>query len=175
MVQEEHREAHIPTQQPPARQAPWVPASDVDPRRPSGASLAAGEGSGSAVRLIGRVQDRRTFIEMRRSGLRLRSPSVSLSYVGALDQGAQPPRLALAVSKKVGNAVERNLLRRRIRSAFRELAGDPTVDLPPGAYLLSAHPTALTSTFEGLTMELRQLVVRLEALVAREPARSTDG
>ena len=175
MVQEAQSEAHIPTQQPPTRQASRVPTSDVHPRRPSGAPLASPQGPGSSVGLIGRVQDRRTFIDMRRSGLRLRSSSVSLSYLGTPDQGARPPRLALAVSKKVGNAVERNLLRRRIRSAFRELAGDPTLDLPPGAYLLSAHPTALTSTFEGLTMELRQLVVRLEALVARQSARPTDG
>ncbi len=175
MVQEAQREAHLSTQQPSARQAPRVPAPDVQPGRPSGASLAAHQGTSPPLGLIWRVQDRRTFIEMRRSGLRVRSSSIGLSFLATSDHREMPPRLALAVPKKVGNAVERNLLRRRIRSAFHALTSDPVVEIPSGAYLLSVRPDALTSTFEGLTMELRQLLMRLAALVARQPARPTDG
>ena len=100
---------------------------------------------------------------------------ISLSFVPTEPGLATPPRLAFAVSKKVGNAVERNRLRRRFRAAFQVLTGDPTVTVPSGAYLISARPDALTSTFEGLTMELRQLLLRLESLVARTSARPSDG
>ena len=100
---------------------------------------------------------------MRRSGIRVRSSAISLSFLATPDRPGDPPRLAFAVSKKVGNAVERNRLRRRLRSAFRALTADAGVTLPSGAYLLSAHSDALTSSFEGLTMDLRQLLRRLEA------------
>jgi ribonuclease P protein component len=47
------------------------------------------------------------------------------------------PRLGLAVSRKLGGAVVRNRLKRRLRAAFEELA--PRV--PPGAdYVLVARP-----------------------------------
>ena len=38
------------------------------------------------------------------------------------DDGDDPPRLACAVSRKVGSAVVRNRVRRRLRAAFEELA-----------------------------------------------------
>ena len=47
------------------------------------------------------------------------------------------PRLGLAVSRKVGGAVVRNRLKRRLRAAFTELAGS----LGPGSdYVLVARP-----------------------------------
>lgn len=174
VVQEAHREAHLSAQQPSARQAPRVPAPDVDPGRPSGAAFAPSQGTPSAVGLTWRVRDRRTFIEMRRAGLRARSSLLSVNFL-AEPRSDAPPRLAFAVSKKAGNAVQRNLLRRRLRAAFQILVADPEVHVPSGAFLLSARSNALTSTFEELTMELRQLVRRLETLAARRTATATDG
>jgi ribonuclease P protein component len=47
------------------------------------------------------------------------------------------PRLGLAVSRQLGNAVERNRLKRRLRAAFDAVAGE----LPPGHdYVLIARP-----------------------------------
>ena len=100
---------------------------------------------------------------------------MTLTYLADPDRPGDPPRLAFAVPRKVGNAVERNRLRRRLRAAFQALTGDPGAALPSGAYLLSARSDALTSSFEELTMDVRQLLLRLEALTARQAARPSNG
>ena len=47
------------------------------------------------------------------------------------------PRVGLAVSRKVGGAVARNRLKRRLRSAWDEVAADARTD---SDYVLSARP-----------------------------------
>ena len=50
------------------------------------------------------------------------------------DPAATPPRVAYAVCRAVGNAVERNRVRRRLRALARSHAAE----LAPGWYLLGA-------------------------------------
>jgi len=53
-------------------------------------------------------------------------PLVVFGFKADLDQ----PRLGLAVSRRVGNAVKRNLIKRRLREAFRQSQHElPTIDL----------------------------------------------
>ena len=64
---------------------------------------------------------------------------------------APPPsraRFAWAVSRKVGGAVVRNRLRRRLREAVEALARADQV--PPGAYLVSVAPEAAALPYEEL-------------------------
>src|SRR4028118_909668 len=56
-------------------------------------------------------------------------------------------RLGLSVSKKVGNAVVRNTLRRRMREIFAVSAGDAGGHLD---LVISARPAAREATFEEL-------------------------
>ena len=49
-----------------------------------------------------------------------------------------PPRVAYAVGRSAGPAVQRNRLRRRLRAVVADLAHD----LAPGAYLVAAGPEA---------------------------------
>ena len=64
---------------------------------------------------------------------------------------AQPPRVGFVVSKAVGNAVVRNKVRRRLRSALRGYL--PT--LPGGSLLVvRAHPQAATARQADLAAEL---------------------
>jgi ribonuclease P protein component len=51
---------------------------------------------------------------------------------------ALPPRVAYAVGRRVGGAVQRNRLRRRLRA----IVGQLTPQLQPGDYLFSAAPRA---------------------------------
>jgi ribonuclease P protein component len=67
---------------------------------------------------------------------------VTYSPVGAAPQ----PRVAYAVGKRVGGAVKRNHLRRRLRAAVAEVAAE----VPPGAYLVAAGPEAGGIGFEEL-------------------------
>ncbi len=67
-----------------------------------------------------------------------------------------PPRVAYAVGRPVGSAVERNRLRRRLRAVVS--ASGPA----PGAYLVSAGPGARDLGFE----ELRTTVAKAMSLAA---------
>jgi ribonuclease P protein component len=60
---------------------------------------------------------------------------------------ARPPRVAYAVARKVGSAVDRNRIRRRLRAAVSERA----VEFHDGgAYLLEAGRAVLTTDFAEL-------------------------
>ncbi len=67
------------------------------------------------------------------------------------------PRLGLAVSRKVGNAVRRNLVKRRVREYFRaNRAGiEPGIDL-----VFVAKPGAAELEWDALVAELEQLLQR---------------
>ena len=64
-----------------------------------------------------------------------------MTWVPAVADGAgvaagEPARVAFAIGRRVGGAVERNRLRRRLRAALAE------TELAPGSYLVSAGPEA---------------------------------
>lgn len=62
-----------------------------------------------------RIRRRREFLSLGRSGEKRRTASfVLISQANAME-----PRLGITVSRKVGGAVTRNLLKRRIREVFR--------------------------------------------------------
>lgn len=63
-----------------------------------------------------------------------------------------PPRVGLTVTKKIGAAVERNRIKRRLREALRRslpLAGRPGFD-----YVVLARREVLTVPFDELVAEL---------------------
>jgi ribonuclease P protein component len=96
---------------------------------------------------LGRVRDQRTFRALRRAGRRGRSGPITVTALvdTAPDEGA---RMAFAVGRRVGPAVVRNRVRRRLRAIARDL------DLAPGAYLVSAAPEAATLEFTDLGRHL---------------------
>lgn len=58
-------------------------------------------------------------------------------------------RVAFGVSRKVGNAVVRNRLRRQLRSIMRDLDRGPD-GLAAGTYLITARPEAAETSYAGL-------------------------
>ena len=67
------------------------------------------------------------------------------------------PRLGLSVSKKVGTAVKRNTVRRRLKEMFRSSAKR----LPDNLDLvISARPAAAEASFEELNEEFLRCVHR---------------
>lgn len=64
----------------------------------------------------------------------------------------RPPRVAYAVGRKVGPAVVRNRVRRRLRVVVAELAAGG--GLAPGDYLVAASPAAASTTFATLRAEM---------------------
>ena len=69
------------------------------------------------------------------------------------------PRLGLSVSKKVGSAVKRNKVRRRLKEVFRSSMERISEDLD---FVISARPAAAEATFEELNEEFLRSLHRFD-------------
>lgn len=67
-----------------------------------------------------------------------------------------PPRVGFTVTRRQGNAVERNRMRRRLREAVR-LAGAPLMQ-PGHDYVLVARRDSLHASFSRLTSALKERI-----------------
>jgi ribonuclease P protein component len=147
-------EANISAEHPQAVQEARFSAPYGDPRRAGDLEGPPPEGPASPVGLIRPIRDRATFDALR-SGRRVRSGALTVSFIEG--NPAEPPRVAYAIGRKVGGAVERNRLRRRLRAVVREHASR----LRPGAYLIAAAPMAARMPFGELQATL---IKTLEAM-----------
>ena len=73
-------------------------------------------------------------------------------------------RVAYAIGKKTGKAVQRNRLRRRLRAIFRETAAENLDFLPPGDYLVrvAAPESSYHRLREDVASTLKQLLEAAE-------------
>jgi ribonuclease P protein component len=76
--------------------------------------------------------------------------------------GSGEVRVAFAIGRKVGPAVVRNRLRRRLRAAMRELDRS-TGGVPTGAYLVTLRPEAARAGYRELHDDLGRAVAALRA------------
>jgi ribonuclease P protein component len=110
-----------------------------------------------------RLTDSPEFERVYRQGTAYRG---RLFSVHAFPNEHGTPRLGLSVPRKVGNAVTRNAVRRRLREVFysciSELSGN--LDL-----VVSARPAAAEATFEELREELSKSLGRVGGPVGRRP------
>jgi len=124
----------------------------VIPARPVGTG-------GVAVVPIG---SRRTFGDLRRPSGRGRHGPLSVSFVDRPDWDRC--EVAYAVGRKVGNAVERNRLRRRMRAIVAERAAD----LSTGAYLVRSGPG-------GPALEFHELKVAMSRALEKATSGASGG
>lgn len=105
-----------------------------------------------------RLRARDTIRAVARRGRRLTSPLGVLSWLpGETDAS----RLGLVLGRRLGSAVRRNRLRRRLHEHFRRLA--PSLS-PPRDLLLRLAPPAMGLSFEALGDEFARLLGRVGAI-----------
>ncbi|MFW5818130.1 MAG: ribonuclease P protein component [Planctomycetota bacterium] len=117
-----------------------------------------------AARLSARADISRAFDE----GTRVVDPRISLQGVR---NGLGRTRLAVAVSKRHGNAVKRNRLKRIGREAFRHVRSQ----LPRGLDLVMLPRAGREPAVDGIGESLLRLAGKLEGKLPSEDADDHDG
>ena len=102
-----------------------------------------------------RLQKNRAFQYVYRKGR-----SVACRDLVMLLAPGRELKVGFSVSKKIGNAVTRNRVKRRLRECFRPWLGD----VKTGLYVIVARPSAAKATFQSLQKDVRYLLKKQAAL-----------
>ena len=171
-------ETYLSAERSEAGQDARIPQADVDQGRPGRDSGTSGERSPTAVGVItagtrsprstvriGPVRSRQTHEALRRSSSRGRSGPLSVAFVANSSwSGAE---VAYAINRRVGIAVVRNRLRRRLKAIMAELGPS----LPTGAYVVRTGPEGPSLSFEELKVAMSQAVEK----ATRRPLGGSSG
>ena len=115
-----------------------------------------------------RLRQRADFLAVA-NGARVQAPAFTLQGRRRDDLG--PIRIGFTVTKKNGNAPERNRIRRRLREVVKRL--DCVAMRPHSDYVLVGRRAALTRDFADMVDDLRTALGRIERSgAARRPAKA---
>ncbi|MGO4737744.1 ribonuclease P protein component [Bosea sp. 2KB_26] len=118
-----------------------------------------------------RLTERKQFLAAAEHGRRFRSPAFTAQVRDAAgEEGRHGLRLGLTASRKVGDAVERNRIRRRLRAAAKQALA--TQADRPCDLVIVARREVLTAPFSALIADLSVALDR--ARPAKPGRRPTD-
>ncbi len=104
-----------------------------------------------------RIRSSRDFQRVRRTGRHASGAYVTIGYLRC-DTPDALTRVGFSVSKRVGNAVQRNRVKRRLREIVRRLLPE----MPSGGEIIvTAKPSAATVAYDALAGDLRTLLARV--------------
>ena len=146
----------VPAQQPQAQEDSRVSPAHAESCGSQADRPPPAQGPRHPLGLIWRVRDPASFRALAR-GRRLRAGVLEVR-TAPLGSALDPPRVAYAIGKNVGGAVDRNRVRRRLRASVR------AQDLSSGrGYLIRVNdPAAATIDFTRLDATLRSILARVE-------------
>ena len=102
-----------------------------------------------------RLRRRADFLRCYERGRRRHGPLATLYWVERGEE-ARGPRLGITVSRKVGGAVVRNRIKRRIREIYRRWS--QRRQLPPYDIVVHVKPRARQAEFITLETEIHRLL-----------------
>jgi ribonuclease P protein component len=106
-------------------------------------------------RQVRHLRKRAEFLNVRR-GEKRRGPLFLVETLARDDK--EPPRVGYTVTKKAGNAVQRNRIRRRLKEAVRVHAAD---DMAAGSdYVIVGRSEVLSAPFDFIKAELSKRLRR---------------
>jgi ribonuclease P protein component len=101
-----------------------------------------------------RLKKRSEFLSVR-NGRKLRGPNFLVECQLRKDGGTKP-RYGLTVSKKCGNAPQRNRIKRRLREAIRLQVG---IDMAQSTdYVIVARRELISAPFQTIVSELKRRI-----------------
>jgi ribonuclease P protein component len=115
-----------------------------------------------------RLRQRADFLAAA-AGARVAVPAFVIQGRDRSDAG--PARVGYTVSRKVGTAVERNRVRRRLR----ELVARSPFLRPHCDYVLVGRRAALARGFDTMLDDLKSALKRLDAQLAKRTSRQSAG
>ncbi len=129
----------------------------------------AGDETKTDEKTAGRLKSRPQFLAVQK-GEKRKGRTFLLEVLDRHEPDTEP-RAGFTVTKKQGNAVERNRMRRRLKEAVRLKAGFAM--LPGHDYVIVARRDVLNVPFDQLT---RQLIDRIQSRpdMRHEPKRPGD-
>ena len=163
---------HLPAEAPASKAHARLPRAHEHYRRPEGAAGAPQERPPADRDLLAlvlvpavgtrgaqRLRHRRDIAAIHRRGRPFRGEFVTIR---TLKTGLAGARFGFAVGGTVGNAVVRNLVRRRLREIVWSLPAGAGWDV-----MVSARPAAARSTFDELRRGVRDVLQRSGVLESR--------
>jgi ribonuclease P protein component len=134
-------------------------------------SLAAHDNTVSAVPLE-TLKTRAEFLAVR-GGARFSSPAFVLETkpraARSGEDSAPGPRFGFTITKKIGNAVTRNRIRRRLKAAIAPLSA--TLAAPANDYVVIARKPAFDIPFASLQKDLERALQRVHHAASERSGR----
>jgi len=149
-------EAHLSAEQPRAQAPSRFPVAFGDPGRPQGARSPSRTRTQVAFRLK-TIERRADFLAA--NGSKRIAMSGFVLLVRERDDGDSCMRFGITVTKKIGNSVIRNRMKRRFRALAREVL--PSSGVSGADHVLIGRNSGVERDFGNLRLELTKALARV--------------
>ena len=153
-------ETHVSAECATSGSASRISAPDDDEKRAGDCQRSPPPRPQEADGLIERLRGRSSFARLRADGVRADDGLLWVRFVA--DPSVNAARVAYALPRRLGSAVIRNKIRRRLRAILRSLDQETSSGLPPGLYLIGTRGVSRQFTHADLRASLMGCLAKLD-------------